>query len=213
MTIQFYQNYSKEVMHSLELMPWQEIGHMVQMLHRARLESRQIFVIGNGGSASTASHMACDLNKNTVMPGVPRFKVIALTDNMATLSAYANDLGYENVFAEQLANYGESGDILIAISTSGNSPNVLRAVERANDLGLFTVGWTGYAGGKLAALVDMPVIVPNDCVEQIEDIHLILEHMVTVALRKAAHSAYFAPAVAEPVVMEPVAIDMSLLHS
>ncbi|MCC6456174.1 MAG: SIS domain-containing protein [Caldilineaceae bacterium] len=205
-------------MQSLDLMPWQEIGRMVQILHRARLESRQIFVIGNGGSASTASHMACDLNKNTILPGVPRFKVIALTDNMATLSAYANDLGYENIFAEQLANYGESGDILVAISTSGNSPNVLRAVERAHELGIFTIGWTGYAGGKLAGLVELPLIVPNDCVEQIEDIHMILEHMVTVALRKAAQTVHVAPIVTElvamePVAIEPVAMDMSLLHS
>lgn len=183
MTVQFYQNYSREVMQSLDLMPWQEIGRMVQILHRARLESRQIFVIGNGGSASTASHMACDLNKNTILPGVPRFKVIALTDNMATLSAYANDLGYENIFAEQLANYGESGDILVAISTSGNSPNVLQAVDYAKQAGAFTIGWAGYQGGQLAALVDLPVIVPNHSIEQIEDIHLMLGHMVTQALR------------------------------
>jgi D-sedoheptulose 7-phosphate isomerase len=200
-------------MQSLELMPWQEIGRMVQILHRARMEDRQIFIIGNGGSAATASHMACDLNKNTIMPDIPRFKVISLTDNMAILSAYANDLGYEHVFAEQLANYGKSGDILVAISTSGNSPNVLKAVELANELDVFTIGWTGYAGGKLAALVNMPVIVPNDCVEQIEDIHMILEHMVTVALRKAAQTEYFALSATKPAAMEPVAMDMSLLRS
>src|SRR5690554_5721057 len=102
MTTQFYQNYSREIMQTLDLMSWQEVSHMVQILHRARLEGRRIFVIGNGGSASTASHMACDLNKNTVVADVPRFKVISLTDNMALMSAYANDLGYEHVFAEQL---------------------------------------------------------------------------------------------------------------
>jgi D-sedoheptulose 7-phosphate isomerase len=144
-----------------------------------------VIIMGNGGSAATASHMACDLGKNTVIPGRPRFRVMALTDSMALITAYANDLGYENVFAEQLTNLVRPGDIVVGISTSGNSPNVLRAIELARQAGAITIGWTGYDGGKLAQMVDVPVVVPNHCVEQLEDVHLMLEHMVTAALRQA----------------------------
>ncbi len=129
--VQQYKEYATAINLTLGLMPWETIHRTVELLHHARLSERQIFVMGNGGSASTASHMACDLGKNTDAPGYPRFRVISLVDNMAMLSAYANDVGYENVFAEQLANLLRKGDIVIAISTSGNSPNVLRAIELA----------------------------------------------------------------------------------
>ena len=180
-----YQRYAAEIKETLDSLPWPEIDQMVEHLHRARLEDRQVFVMGNGGSAATASHMACDIGKNTVMPNHARFRVMALTDNMATFSAHANDAGYENVFAEQLANFLRPDDIVIAISTSGNSPNVIKAVQLANDHGALTIGWTGYTGGELAQMVDVSIVVDNDCVEQIEDIHLMLEHMATVALRRA----------------------------
>jgi D-sedoheptulose 7-phosphate isomerase len=180
-----FESYVAEMQETLGALPLAALEACVDALHRARVEDRQVFVVGNGGSASTASHMACDLGKNTVMPGLPRFRVMALTDNMATFSALANDVGYDNVFAEQLANFVRREDILVAISTSGNSANVIRAVELANRVGATTIGFSGYDGGKLAAMADIPIVVPNHCVEQIEDIHLILEHMLTVALRKA----------------------------
>jgi D-sedoheptulose 7-phosphate isomerase len=190
-----YRKYTREIAETLDLLPQQEIHNMVQTLHNARLAGRQVFVIGNGGSASTASHLACDLNKNTVFPGYPRFKVHSLGDNVALMSALSNDLGYEYVFSEQLANLMNDGDILIAISTSGNSPNVLKAVELANRQGVYTIGWTGYAGGKLAQMVSLSINVPNHCVEQIEDIHLILAHMITVALRNLAQNEFMIPMV------------------
>jgi D-sedoheptulose 7-phosphate isomerase len=149
------------------------------------LANKQVFVMGNGGSAATASHVACDLGKNTVVAGMTRLRVMSLNDNMAHFSAYANDNGYDQVFAEQLSNYVSDGDVVISISASGNSPNVLRAVERAQERGALTIGWSGYQGGKLAQLVDLPLVIPNDKIEQIEDVHLMLGHMVTVALRKA----------------------------
>lgn len=197
------QNYAREIAQTLDLLPQREIQEMVQVLHQARQAGRKIYVIGNGGSASTASHLACDLNKNTVIPGYPSFKVNSLADNVALISAFANDLGYDQVFAGQLANLVESDDILVAISTSGNSANVLKAVELANQRGAFTIGWTGYGGGKLAKLVALSINIPNHCVEQIEDIHMILAHMLTVALRKAAQSD----------VMIPAGMDMALVHS
>ena len=178
---------------TLDRLPFDRIEGLVSQLHRARLDGKQIFVVGNGGSASTATHLACDLGKNTVSAHMPRFRVMALTDNMAVFSALANDLGYENVFAEQLANFIQMGDVVIAISASGNSANVLKAVELAKRHNALTVGWSGYDGGRLASLVDLPIVVPNQCIEQIEDVHLMLAHMVTVAVRQAAEETVPAP--------------------
>ena len=180
-----YKQYVGDLNQTLEYLPWPTIERVVELLHQARLDGKQVFVMGNGGSASTASHMACDLNKNTVAPDYPRFRVIALTDNMAIFSACANDFCYEDVFAEQLANFVRPGDVVLAISASGNSANVLKAIKLARAQKAITVGWSGYDGGKLAKLVDVPLVVPSDSIEQIEDIHLILQHMVTVALRRA----------------------------
>ena len=143
--------------------------------------------MGNGGSASTASHFACDLGKNTVMADHPRFRVLALTDNMALFSAYANDDGYESVFAEQLASMVNPEDVVICISTSGNSPNVLNAITLASQIGATTVGFTGFDGGQLCDMVDIEVRVSSDCIEQVEDVHLMLEHLIVTALRELMH--------------------------
>lgn len=159
------------------------IRQAIDVLHQARLDGRQIFIMGNGGSASTASHMVCDLAKNTRHADWPHYKVIGLADNMAILSAYGNDDGYDNVFRLQLANLLNPGDVVVAISTSGNSPNVLRAVELANEVGATVIGMTGFGAGKLGGLVDVHLHVPSDCIEQVEDIHLMLEHLITKALR------------------------------
>lgn len=179
-----YAEYASGITTTLERMPWENVHYVVEVLHEARLQRRAVFVLGNGGSAATASHLVCDLDKNTAgAAAYPRFRVMALNDNMALLSALANDCGYETVFAEQLKNFLQRDDVVIAISTSGNSPNVLQAVGYAKQAGAFTIGWSGYQGGQLAALVDLPVIVPSHSIEQIEDIHLMLGHMVTQALR------------------------------
>jgi D-sedoheptulose 7-phosphate isomerase len=178
------ENYMFQLKETLDRLPLELIEVTVERLHQARLQGRQIFIIGNGGSAATATHLACDLGKNTVCDHAPRFRVMALTDNMAVFSALANDLGYENVFAEQLANFIQPDDIVLAISASGNSPNILKAIQLARHHDAFTMGWSGYEGGKLAKLVEMPIVVPNHCIEQIEDIHLMLAHMVTSAVRQ-----------------------------
>lgn len=185
-----YRNYIADIQHTLGLLPWELIEEMVEQLQRARMSGKQIFIIGNGGSAATASHFACDLGKNIVVPHLPRVRVQSLTDNMAFFSACANDYGYESVFAEQLANLLQPNDIVIAISASGNSRNILKAIEFAQRCNAFTIGWSGYEGGQLARLADLAIVVPNDCIEQIEDTHLILAHMVTVALRQAVNAAY-----------------------
>lgn len=184
-----YAEYVAGIKRTLDTLPWARVDQVLDVLDAARLGGRKVFVFGNGGSASTASHMACDLSKNTAMPGTPRLRTLALNDNMALFSALGNDLGYESVFAEQLATLVDAGDVVIAISASGNSPNVLKAIAVAAGRGATTIGLSGYAGGKLASLVDFPIVAENDCIEQVEDIHLILEHMITTALRERMRAA------------------------
>lgn len=180
-------SYTTSLKRTLEQLPFESIEKMVDYLHQARLMGKQVFVMGNGGSATTAAHLASDLGKSTITAYAPRFRAIALTDNIAIFSAIANDLGYENVFAEQLLNFVEKGDIVIAISASGNSPNILKAISVAKKYNAFTIGWSGYDGGKLVAKVDLPIIIPNDSIQQIEDVHLILVHMITLALRESTN--------------------------
>jgi D-sedoheptulose 7-phosphate isomerase len=177
-------NYINDLHQILNALPTDKIEQVISILHQARLENKQVFIMGNGGSASTASHFVCDLAKNTRLIDRPHFRVIGLTDNMASFSAYANDEGYENVFVQQLAGFVQPGDIVIAISTSGNSANVLRAVELAHDKGAQTIGFTGFNGGILGGLVHLNVHVPSDCIEQVEDVHLMLEHIICTALRR-----------------------------
>ncbi|HQV95197.1 MAG TPA: SIS domain-containing protein [Anaerolineales bacterium] len=167
-------------------LPVAPITRVVETLQNARLEGRKVFVMGNGGSASTANHFVCDLAKNTRHDSLPHFRVIGLTDNMAIFSAYANDEGYENVFAAQLANLVEAEDVVIAISASGNSANVVKAIQEAKSYNAVTVGFTGFTGGKLASLVDIQVHVDSHVIEHVEDIHLMLEHMIVKAIKDMA---------------------------
>ena len=180
-----YSEYLAGLTQVLDCLPVEDIQRVEEALLRAWHERRQIFVMGNGGSASTASHVACDLAKNTASPGVPRMRAISLNDNMAHFSAHANDDGYGSVFAEQLRNFVNPGDVVLMISTSGNSPNILEAARCARQDGAITIGWTGYEGGELSKLVDLSIIVPSDSIEKIEDVHLILGHMITAATRRA----------------------------
>ncbi|MGE5223264.1 MAG: SIS domain-containing protein, partial [Omnitrophica WOR_2 bacterium] len=177
-------DYFTALTNTLLYLPSDVIQRVTCVLHEARLNKRMIFVMGNGGSASTASHFAADLSKNTYNPEYPSFRAISLADNMAIFSAYANDEGYENVFARQVASLADPGDIVIAISASGNSMNVVRAVEVANQIGATTIGFTGFTGGKVGNLVDIHLHVPSTIIEQVEDIHLLLEHMICKNLRE-----------------------------
>jgi D-sedoheptulose 7-phosphate isomerase len=179
------QDYFSKLHTTLDMLPEEQIVQVVDLLHEARLNQRQVFVMGNGGSASTASHMVCDLMKNTRSQDLPNFRIIGLADNMPVFSALANDEGYENVFAAQLESFVRPDDVVVAISASGNSPNVLKAVELANRAGARTVGMTGFDGGKLGKMVDIHLHVPSHIIEHVEDIHLVLEHLITRILRSA----------------------------
>lgn len=166
--------------------PMDSLLKFLTVLETAREEEKSIFICGNGGSWATAAHMVCDFGKNTRMPGEKRMKVIGLGDNIPSLTAYANDEGYDRIFAEPLVSLMSSGDVLIAISGSGNSPNVLRAVETAKRLGGITLGLTGFKGGELQGKVDHCLVIPSDSMEMIEDFHMIVDHILTICLRVEA---------------------------
>ena len=182
----FIQSYIGDLKETLDNLSQEVIEQVLDMLHEARLNNQQVFILGNGGSASTASHFVCDLGKNTRVKGSPNFRVMGLSDNMAMFSALANDEGYENVFAQQLANHIQQCDVVIGISTSGNSPNVVNAIKLANSVGARTIGFTGFDSGELGSLVEIDLHVPSHSIEQVEDIHLVLEHLITKALREKA---------------------------
>ena len=161
------------------------VERVVEIILEAYRRGRHVYVLGNGGSASTASHFACDLSKATIVEGRARLRVTSLTDNVALLTAWANDTSYENVFAEQLSNLVNAGDVVVAISASGNSPNVLAAVETGRARGAITVAIVGFTGGLLQPAVDAAVYVPSDSYGVVEDCHLVLEHAITESTRCA----------------------------
>jgi D-sedoheptulose 7-phosphate isomerase len=160
-----------------------DIEAVAQALFEAWRARRQVFILGNGGSAATASHMMNDLNKFVSVPGRRRFRAIALTDNVPLFTAVGNDQSYAEVFVEPLQNLLEAGDVLVAISASGNSKNVIQAVEYAQAQGATVIGFCGQPGGQLAQIADHKVIIPSDRIGQQEDGHLILNHVLAFALR------------------------------
>lgn len=169
-------------------MPFDEVDRVATLLVRAYEHEHSIFVFGNGGSAALASHFACDLGKGTVNGSRKRFRVMALTDNVPLMTAWANDSKYEDIFAEQLANFARPGDLAFAISGSGNSPNVLNALRAANEIGSTTIGLTGFAGGKMRAMCDACIVVPCDNMQIIEDLHLCVAHsLFTCVCAKISH--------------------------
>ncbi len=181
-------NYIALLQQTIDQLPKEKIAKVIDLLHSARFSGRQVFIMGNGGSASTASHFVCDLSKNTRREGLPRYKVVGLSDNMAVLSAYANDEGYENVFCEQLANLLLADDIVIAISASGNSRNVVNAIQYAKSQNAFTIGFTGFDGGILGKLVDINLHINSNIIEHVEDLHLVLEHMIIKSLKERVNA-------------------------
>ena len=176
-------NYITGLKKAMDQLPHHLIADIIGILHEARLNGSQVFIMGNGGSAATASHFVCDLAKNTRREGLPHFRVIGLTDNMAMFAAYANDEGYESVFAQQLTNLIRPGDIVIGISASGNSKNVINAIEEAQKHNATTIGFTGFNGGHLGQMVNINVHVKSNIIEHVEDIHLVLEHMIVKAIK------------------------------
>ena len=182
--IDYVEDYLMALAKMVSAMPRDQIWAVIEVLMGAWRRGAQVFLLGNGGSAATASHIANDLNKLTIVPGKPRFKAIALTDNVPLITAWGNDTAYENIFVEQMLNFLASGDVVIGISTSGNSSNVLKALRIARDHGAITVGFTGRDGGKLKELVDKCIFIPSDHIGRQEDAHMILDHIIANTLRE-----------------------------
>ena len=182
--------YLEQLRQTVANLPADLIDQVVTTLLECAHSAQKVFILGNGGSAATASHFACDLAKNTVIPGAPPFRVIALTDNMALMTAWANDTAYDNVFAAQLSPLVEPGDVVIGISCSGNSANVLKAMTVARQQGATTVGFSGDHGGQLKEIVDLCIQAPTPQIEQQEDVHLILEHCICAAIRNELSRQY-----------------------
>lgn len=155
-----------------------EIAAIADVLHTAYEQQKTILTMGNGGSGSTASHMVCDMNKGACFHAEKKFRLISLADCNPIILALGNDVGFESVFVEQLKAYAQPGDVVLGISGSGNSPNVLRAIEYAKELGCVTIGAVGFGGGKLKSMVDHCFHVKIDDMQIVEDVHMILVHVL-----------------------------------
>lgn len=180
-TTDYVRGYIKKLTSLLQVIEPKEVEKAGLLLTAAREEGRQVFICGNGGSAATASHMAVDLGKGCSRNRDKRFRVLSLTDNVPWMTALSNDISYEDVFVEQLKNYAQKGDVLFAISGSGNSKNVLKALQYANQIGCETIGCSGFAGGKLKELVKHHIHIKSDHMGLIEDGQMIVAHILVYA--------------------------------
>ncbi len=178
------EQYWHELASMMQAMSFDTLTKAAELLLDCYRRGSTVFILGNGGSAATASHFACDLAKGTQVRGLPAFRVISLNDNVPLMSAWANDTNYDRIFAEQLSTLVRAGDLVIAISASGNSPNVLAAARMAHRVGAITLAFTGKDGGKLSRLADFAIYIPSPSIEQVEDAHLVIAHSLCVVLRE-----------------------------
>jgi len=175
------QEYIKGISNCLEELSGQDLEEIADVIFDAYQKGKRVFIMGNGGSASTASHFARDLQIGTAASGKPRLRVTSLTDNVAFITALANDIDYSSIFEEQLIGQLEEGDVVIGISASGNSPNVLKAIEYARRNGAVTIG---FGGGKLRELTHKSVVLSSKDYGQVEDVHVISAHITSYLVRE-----------------------------
>lgn len=178
-------DYISQLKEALDNLDRGDILELARVLENARQNGNKVFIFGNGGSGSTASHFACDINKGVSLGLTKRHRIIALTDNIPTMLAYSNDLSFDDVFVEQLKNFLEPGDLVIGISGSGNSKNVIKAIEYANEKNNLTIGFTGFGGGKLRQISKLTVNANKNDMQISEDIHMILVHLLMKMLPNA----------------------------
>jgi D-sedoheptulose 7-phosphate isomerase len=176
--------YLQKVSLVLRRLPFAQIDRVTDVLWNAYQDNRSVYLFGNGGSAALASHCACDFGKGTVVNGNRRFRVLALTDNVPLVTAWANDARYDDIFSEQLRSLLQAKDVIFAISGSGNSQNVLNGLKAGRELGAYTIGLTGFQGGKMKALCDICVVIPSDNMQVIEDLHLSVTHSIFTSFRE-----------------------------
>ncbi len=170
------EDYFFKLKNTIDAISIENFNEVLNVLVNAKNEERTVFIMGNGGSAATASHFVCDFNKGLSVEGEIRFKFICLNDNIPSLMAIANDLSYDDIFVEQLKNYFRKGDLVIGISGSGNSMNVVKAINFANFNGGTTIGITGYDGGKLMKICNYNINIPVHDMQITEDLHMVLDH-------------------------------------
>lgn len=184
----FIGGYLAGVQALVDALPRDDVQAAITCIERAYEGEQQVFIAGNGGSAATASHMACDLAKTTLghspTPGAKRFRAIALTDNVPLITAWGNDVSYDCIFAEQLRNLARRGDLLVVITASGNSPNILEVVKAARELGVVSLGLLGFNGGAVKELLDHSVVARSDNYGYIEDAHTVLNHLITAFFKQ-----------------------------
>jgi len=178
------QNYINGLRNCLKELSMQNLEEVAEIIFNAYKKTKQIFILGNGGSASTASHFARDINIGTAVEGKPRVRAISLTDNIALITALSNDIDYSSIFEQQLIGQLNEGDVVIAISASGNSSNVLKAIKFARGNGAMTVGFTGFGGGKLKELAHKCIVLSSNDYGQVEDIHLSLAHIISYLVKE-----------------------------
>jgi D-sedoheptulose 7-phosphate isomerase len=183
----FPASYREQLLSTVGSIDTERVAQAIQWMSGARVAGRSIFVAGNGGSAATAAHFVCDMVKGASLASPPRFRIVALGQNLPTLTAYSNDLSYADALVEELKNFAQAGDIYMAISGSGNSPNVVRAMEYANSIGCRTLALTGRDGGKLGALAELNIHVPEPHMGRIEDAHHIICHMICYSFMDQHH--------------------------
>jgi D-sedoheptulose 7-phosphate isomerase len=176
--MEFSAEYRKRFLHALDAFDLKQVDEVIELFREAREKGRTIFVAGNGGSSATATHLVCDLVKDASFGRTKRFKAMTLLDSMPTLSAYANDVDFKDAMAETLRNFAHPDDIYLAISGSGNSENLVRAMDYANKHGLKTIALTGRDGGKLGAKAALELRVPDPHMGRIQDVHHIICHMI-----------------------------------
>jgi len=176
--IERIENYFLELKNTMDKVDRDEIQKTLELLTKTRDMKKNIYIMGNGGSAATASHFAGDFNKGLSLNREKRFRFISLNDNVPTILSLANDVNYESIFVEQLKSFLDEGDIVMAISGSGNSKNILAAVEYAKSLGNTVIGLTGYEGGKLIEMSDIKLHVPINNMQIVEDIHMMFDHLM-----------------------------------
>lgn len=193
-------SYFVQMSRTLEQLPLAPLQQIADALWDAYERDATIFVCGNGGSAATASHFVCDLSKWTIQAQARRVRAIALTDNVPLITAWSNDQNYADVFVEQLKALYRDGDVIVAISGSGNSPNVVRAVEWGNAVGAVTVGITGFDGGRLHQIAQIGLHINNSFMPQVEDIHSTICHALAVNLGKQIEASL------QPVVLRAMAV-------
>lgn len=190
---QFIKNYFLELEEIIKKISKEDIDKIIEILFEAWKNDKKIYTMGNGGSASTATHFAADLSKTSIVEGKKRFKVIGLTDNIPLMTAWINDNGFENLFSGQLENFIEEGDVVVGFSVHGGSgsdsagpwsQNLLKAMKLAQDRGAKAIGFSGFNGGMFKKICDACIVVRIDSTPQVEGFHVVLHHLIIFALKE-----------------------------